>query len=85
MTRIATRYAAALAEAQEARDILKKALSVQMNFGDADNPDNLARRCLDLATRVDAAAGHYRAAALAVKRAAEPRKADTYEARMGWI
>jgi len=83
MTRVSTRYAAALSEAQEGHKIAERAGAVQLNFGDADDPREVARRCLDLAARYEAAAGHYRAAALAAQNAL--REPATYETRMGWI
>ena len=69
MTRIASRYAEARDEAREGLDIAKRVVSVPLNFGDADDPDKLAARLLDMATRMDAAAGHYRAAAAMAKAA----------------
>lgn len=67
MTRIASRYAGARDEAHEGSEIAKRVAAIPMNFGDADDPDALARRLLDMAARLDAAAGHYRAAAAKVR------------------
>ena len=87
--RIASRYAAVLAEAQEGHRIAERAGAVPMNFGDADDPDAMARRCLDIAARYDAVAGHYRAAAAEAQKArrkGEPRQQPaTNESRRGWI
>lgn len=71
--KLATRYAEARDEAREGLDIAKRAVAVPMNFGDADDPDKMACRLLDMAARLDAAAGHYRAAAAKVRAASNWR------------
>lgn len=67
MTRIASRYADALKEAQAADRTLNLVRSSFVNFGDAADPDALAARLLDMVATLDAAAGHYRAAASLAK------------------
>ena len=65
--RIATRFSTAHAETTSAMDILRDVESAPLNFGDADDPNKLAARLRDMAIRVDAAAGHLRAAAMAAR------------------
>lgn len=70
--RIASRYAAALQEARKGTALARRTIETPLNFGDHMNPDELVKDLLEKAARLSAAAGHYQAAATAVRGRQEP-------------
>lgn len=72
MTRLASRYAAALDEARKGAASARKTLDAHVNFGDHRAPGELARELLEKAAALSDAASLYRSAAFFVNDAPEP-------------